>query len=96
MHPYYLTSGAIQDLEEIYCFIARDNPLTAISFIDLLEEECKLLAKNSKMGRLREELASELRSFPVGDYIIFYREASKGIDVIRILHSSRDIVRLFL
>jgi hypothetical protein len=36
-------------------------------------------------------LAPELRSFPVGRYVVFYRPQDDGIDVVRVLHSARDI-----
>ncbi len=47
------------------------------------------------MGRKREELAPLLRSFPVGNYVIFYRPASGGIQIIRVLHGARDVSKLF-
>jgi toxin ParE1/3/4 len=36
-------------------------------------------------------LVLTLRSFPVGNYVIFYREVSEGIEIIRVLHGARDI-----
>jgi toxin ParE1/3/4 len=36
-----------------------------------------------------------LRSFPVGSYVIFYRPIEEGIEVIRVLHSARDIEDIF-
>ena len=44
-----------------------------------------------ELGRSREELAPSLRSFPARKYIIFYRPAEDGIEVIRVLSSYRDI-----
>jgi hypothetical protein len=32
-----------------------------------------------------------VRFFPVGNYLIFYREASHGIEIIRVLHSARNL-----
>lgn len=43
------------------------------------------------MGRKVEELAPNLRSFPIGSYLIFYRPIEDGIQLIRILHGARDI-----
>lgn len=96
MNPIHFTRRAVADLNEIYDFIAQDSPSTAISFIDLLEDECKVLAQSPKIGRLREELAQNLRSFSVGNYVIFYRPVERGIEIIRILHSARDIPNIFL
>jgi toxin ParE1/3/4 len=47
------------------------------------------------MGREREELSARLRSFAVGNYVIFYRPAKDGIEVVRILHGARDFPPLF-
>lgn len=43
------------------------------------------------MGRLRRELAPRVRSLPFGRYVIFYVPLDDGIDVVRVLHSARDI-----
>ena len=51
--------------------------------------------RTPKWGRLREELAPRIRSFPVGRYVIFYRAGREGIEVARVLHGSRDIPMLF-
>jgi toxin ParE1/3/4 len=32
-----------------------------------------------------------LYTFPVDEYLIFYRPSQTGIEVIRVIHSSRDI-----
>ncbi len=47
------------------------------------------------MGRAREELAASLRSFPSGRYVIYYVPIEDGIDVVRALHSARDIDAIF-
>ncbi len=43
------------------------------------------------MGRARDELARGVRSFPFGRYVVFYMPLDNGIDVVRVLHGSRDI-----
>ncbi len=47
------------------------------------------------MGRRREELAPALRSFPAGNYVIFYRPVREAIQIIRVLHGARDIETMF-
>jgi hypothetical protein len=47
------------------------------------------------MGRVRDELAADLRSFPFGRYVIFYEPIEDGIDVVRVLHGARDIDAVF-
>jgi toxin ParE1/3/4 len=89
------TEPALRDLEEIHDHIAADNPSVAARWIDRIEEGCRKLAEMPGMGREREELAAGLRSFPVGVYIVFYREVEDGIQVIRVLHGARDLDTLF-
>jgi toxin ParE1/3/4 len=36
-----------------------------------------------------------MRSFPFGRYVIFYAPVDSGIDVVRVLHSARDIDEQF-
>lgn len=38
-------------------------------------------------------LRDQLRSFPVKPYIVFYIKLDDGIEIVRILHESRDIDR---
>ncbi len=47
------------------------------------------------MGRARPELPSGLRSFPVGNYLILYRPTDYGVEIVRVVHGSRDIEALF-
>jgi len=53
------------------------------------------LAASPNIGRHRDELLSGLRSFPTGNYLIFYIPLEDGIDVVRILNGARDIEALF-
>lgn len=43
------------------------------------------------MGCARGDLASGLRSFPFGRYVILYEPIEVGIDVVRLLRSARDV-----
>jgi plasmid stabilization system protein ParE len=36
-----------------------------------------------------------IRGFPAQDYMIFYRESSHDIEIVRVLHGARDISALF-
>jgi toxin ParE1/3/4 len=53
------------------------------------------LASSPLVGRNREDLAPNLRSFPVGNYVVFYQAEPDGIIVVRILSGARDIPALF-
>ncbi len=80
---------------EILEYIARDKPGAAAKFVQKLKDACWTLAKTPTMAPLREELAPGLRAWPVGNYIIFYRKAPDGIEVVRVVHGARDLGKLF-
>jgi toxin ParE1/3/4 len=82
---------AENDLEEIWWYIAQDDPDAADSFLDKIEACCQALAQFPQMGRSRDELHAGLRSIPVGRYLIFYLVIPDGIEVVRVLHGMLDI-----
>jgi toxin ParE1/3/4 len=83
------------DIAEIWDFIAEDSLEQADRWVDRLDEKLQLLAGQPLMGRDRPELAAGLRSIPFGRYVIFYLPLDDGIDVVRILHSARDVDAIF-
>ena len=50
-----------------------------------------MLSEQPKAGRERPELAPGLRSFPVGNYLLFYLPLPGGIDLVRVLSGYMDI-----
>jgi toxin ParE1/3/4 len=86
---------AQRDLDEIWDYIAQESVAAANRLIDTIVATCHRLASQPEMGRLRPELAPNLRSFPVRNYVTFYRPTQDGIEVARVLHGSRDIDALF-
>ena len=89
------TQLARLDLIEIWLQIAQDSPRHADQFVDRIEKILQRLARSPGMGRARDELVPGLRSFPVGDYLIFYRSVPQGIVVVRVLSGYRDLESLF-
>jgi toxin ParE1/3/4 len=82
-------------MKEIWIHIAQDSSVAADQFVDHLLQTCGKLVRTPRIGRRREELASGLRSHPVGNYLVFYQEAKSGIEVVRVLSGYRDIKELF-
>lgn len=75
--------------------IALDDPSTADRFIDRIDRKLRMLARSPGVGRAREQLGPGLRSFPIGNYLIFYRAVPDGIVVVRVLSGYRDLDALF-
>jgi len=86
---------AESDILEIWDCIADDSLAAADRWVGRLDEQFRMLAAQPMMGRAREELASGVRSFPFGRYVVFYMPKDAGIDVVRVLHGARDIDAVF-
>jgi len=94
-HNPHISGSAEADLREIWFYVARDNTDAADRFVDRIQKKCQLLAESPRIGRSRAELGPGLRSFPIGNYLIFYRSVHDGIEVVRILSGYRDLDALF-
>ncbi len=79
------------DLVEIILYIRRDNRRAARRWLLTIDEKLRCLADFPGIGRARPELGRGLRSFPVGNYILFYRPTNDGIELIRVLHGARKV-----
>lgn len=88
-----LAPQAEQDLLEIWLYVADDQPMHADRFLDRIETAAQRLAEFTEIGTERPELGEELRSFPVERYMLYFRPHPDGIEVVRVLHASRDIWR---
>jgi len=86
---------AVADLAEIWAYIAEDSVRQANAFATRIDGELRLLSRQPRMGRERPELLPNLRSFPVGKYVIFYLPRPRGIEVVRVLHGARDLKLFF-
>ncbi len=59
--------------------------------MDKLETKLNLLITQPHMGRARPELMRKLQSFPYARYIVFFLAEPEGIEIVRVVHSARDI-----
>jgi toxin ParE1/3/4 len=69
--PYRLSRLAERDLDEIWSYVAEDASLeTADRLIDAIVDRFELLSEQPRMGRLRPEFGSGVRSFTVENHVI--------------------------
>lgn len=95
---FQLAEEAQSDLDEIWDYIAQHNEVAADELIERIKAACRLLAHQPGSGQRCEELAKNLRCFPVGNYAIYYNpleDEEFSVVIVRILHSARDAERLF-
>ena len=92
MGRHRLSGRAESDLEEIADYIARDSHKAALAFVSRLHELCGRLAGHPNMGIPCPQFkGGNIRSFPMGSYMVFYRKTATGIEVARIIHGARDM-----
>lgn len=96
MAQILFTPLATEDLQQIWVYIAENaGNEVANKFLLEIKKKCEAIAEFPKSGRLRHEFLINLRSFSFKNYIIFYLPLADGIEVLRIIHGSRDIKQVF-
>ena len=92
MKRYRLSRRAKADLDRIWLRVAREASIEiADRFIDAITERFPTLAGMPEAGKAQDELEPGLRSFPMRDYVIYYRKAHRGrILISRVIHGRRD------
>jgi toxin ParE1/3/4 len=89
------------DLLELVTWIAADNPKAALALHDAYEHSLDLLADNPQLGHLHSSgspLLAGMRVLAVHRFrkiLIFYRPLPGAVEIVRILHGSRDIPAVF-
>jgi toxin ParE1/3/4 len=95
MNQFRVSPEASADLDEIWIYIAQDNPDAADKYIRAIVSRFPKLARMPLMGRERPELSPGLRSLVVGHHVIFYRLLEDRLEIVRVLDGVRDLPPLF-
>jgi len=95
MKSFHLSAEANLDIEEIENYICDLNPVAAYRFHDDLNEAFELLADFPFIGRLRPDLGLNVRSYPVGNYLVFYVPSVHGVEIVRVIYGGRDLPKVF-
>ncbi len=89
------TSEAENDLNEIWYYIARNNIAAADRWVAKLCAATEALARNTNMGHIRSDLTDRtIRFWPVGAYLILYRDLPNQIEIVAVTRGGRDIPSL--
>jgi len=91
------TRTAERSLDEIYDHIGRKNhsPAAAARLLRRIAEKCELYATQPLMGEARPDLGSDIRCFPVGNFVVIYKPLEDGILVLLVIHRARHIPTVF-
>jgi len=94
MSKFLLAPAAKSDVLEIWNYYAAEvgDPELADKMRDEIFDGIRSAARKPGIGHLRRDLADEaLRFWRVRKYLIIYRSEAKPIQVVRVLHSARDV-----
>jgi toxin ParE1/3/4 len=89
--------SAEQDVEEIVDYISHDSAQAAATFRVALQHVCEMLVDIPEAGSTRTFRNPEMkgvRMLPVrkfNNYLIFYRSAPEGLEIVRVVHGARDL-----
>ena len=93
---YLLYPKAIDDLDSIYQYSAREFGVTRTEDYILAIEACfQQLADDPLISRTCDYIRSGLRLYHIGSHVVFFKITDYGIVVIRVLHQSMDYNRHF-
>src|ERR1700691_1624802 len=95
MPPYVLSLDALQDLQDIWDFIASDNVPAADKLENGFFEAFEMLAQRPRMGHTRPDLTErDARFWPVSSYLIVYRSLPTALQIVAVLHGARDVTEV--
>src|SRR5437867_1181608 len=89
--------AAEEDVAEQLAYIAAERPAVAHRYAMALEDAFELIRRMPEVGFLRSYARRGLRAvraWPVPGFrrfLIFYRVTEKTVEVVRVLHSARDV-----
>lgn len=97
MTSYILTQTAEEELGEHLRFIAEQaGQNRALGVLEKFEQAFELLSETPGIGFHRPHLTGpDLRWWPVFRFLVIYDPESKPLTVLRVLHGSQDLERLF-
>ena len=86
------TSQALDDVEAICLFIARDAPRYAEVFADRVFRVTDRLARFPRSGRVVPEIGREdIREIIVQSYRVIYRLLSDEVEILTVHHGARPL-----
>ena len=95
MAKVVVSPAAKADLVDIFLYIAQDNFAAAERVYQKLEESFSSIARQPGIGRERNEYGPGIRILPVGNYVLYYKQAQETVSILRVLHGARDQMKAF-
>lgn len=97
-----IRDDAFDDLDATSDIISQDSQIASINFLEQAQRAFELIADMPGVGSARSEFNNPelrgLRMWPIPRfraYLIFYLVTDDAVDIVRVVHGSRDIVAIF-
>lgn len=95
MKTYLLTPKAQIDLELIWDYTEKNwGVLQAEIYVHLIRKTIEGLTDGSIISQSAEHVRTDYRKTLAGSHVIFFKENSRTVNVVRILHQRMDTGRL--
>ena len=92
MPAFRLSAKSLEDLKVIGRFTGKSwGPEQCKIYLSKLDESFHILADQPHLGITRNDIRKGYRVYHVGRHLIFYRQKSTCIEIIRILHDRMDV-----
>ena len=101
MKPVEFNPVAVDDLEEIVSYIRQDNAMAAEAVRHDILDTAESLAHQPDLGvrpRFSAPRFAGIRFLPSQqdpNYLLFYREQTDEVEILRVLHGARNLPALF-
>lgn len=96
MRELNISRAAEADVLETWAYVfEQQSEVAADRVVDKIQAQFHSLLTFPTMGRNRGDLRLGLRGIAVGNYNIFYRILPDGIEIVRVLHSARNLADVF-
>jgi len=94
MAEVFFRQQAWRDLERIDDRIAKEDPAAAQRFRANVLRRIGLLERVPEAAQPRPKFGKDIRTIPIGRYIVVLRVTTSRVSVLRIVHGARDLPRL--
>jgi toxin ParE1/3/4 len=97
----WVSPRALQDVADLAVYLGRTNATAASNFLDAFDRLCDVISQSPEIGspvrfansRLDGLRVLRLSAFP--NHLVFYLPGGESIQVVRVLHGSRDLDAIF-
>lgn len=86
-----VSARAYADLQDIFLFIAGKDPSAAERMVSDINRRYAYLAGFPYLGRPWPDADSPIRRLVAGSYLIFYREETTRLVILRVLDGRMDV-----